>query len=116
MFPNPPVSVPSSGRPISETTFFTSGKDANTRRAWFMKRVPSVRFVLTASVPRAQMEPSSRCGRNSAPMIPLKLRYAETARAATPTPTVTQRCSIAQRSAVPIALGQERHQRIDAAP
>ena len=40
-------------------------------RAWFMTRVPSVGPVLGASVPRTQIAPSSRCGRNSEPMTPL---------------------------------------------
>jgi hypothetical protein len=30
VLPNPPVSVPSSGRPTSDTTLVTSGKDAKT--------------------------------------------------------------------------------------
>ena len=60
VFPNPPVSVPSSGRPISETTCLTSGNAAKITRAWFIKRVPSVRLVLWAKVPRAQIDPSSR--------------------------------------------------------
>ena len=37
-------------------------------RAWFISAVPSVGPVLGASVPRTQMAPSSRCGRNSEPI------------------------------------------------
>ena len=40
------------------------------------RRMPSVGPVLGARVPRTQMAPSSRCGRNSDPMIPLINRYA----------------------------------------
>src|ERR1035438_851265 len=40
-------------------------------RAWFISRVPSAGPVLGANVPRAQMAPSSRCGRNSEPIRPL---------------------------------------------
>ena len=60
-------------------------------RAWFMTRVPSDGPVLGASVPRAQMAPSSRCGRNSDPMIPLVIRNADAASAAAAVPSVTQR-------------------------
>ena len=37
-------------------------------RARFITRVPSVGPMLGAAVPNAQMEPSSRCGRNSEPI------------------------------------------------
>ena len=53
---------------------FTSGKAARTQRAPGGESLPSVRLVLCARVPRAQMAPSSKCGRNSAPMTPLKPR------------------------------------------
>ena len=43
-------------------------------RAWFIRRVPSVGPVLGASVPRTQIAPSSRCGRNSEPITPLTAR------------------------------------------
>src|SRR6185437_12092633 len=71
---NPVVSVPSSGRPTCDTTCVTSGNDAKISRAWFITRSPSEGPVLGASVPRAQIAPSSRCGRNSEPMIPLHAR------------------------------------------
>ena len=74
VFPKPPVSVPSSGRPACDTTVFTSGNDAKTRRSCSVNFSPSERLVLLASVPRAQMAPSSRCGRNSDPMAPLNPR------------------------------------------
>ena len=74
VLPNPPVSVPSSGRPTSETTLVTSGNEAKMSRACVVKRSPSVRLVLSARVPRAQIAPSSRWGRNSEPMIPLNAK------------------------------------------
>ena len=43
-------------------------------RASFMTRRLSVGPVLGARVPRTQMAPSSRWGRNSEPMTPLKAR------------------------------------------
>ena len=43
-------------------------------RAWFMMRMPSVGPVLGASVPRAQIAPSSRCGRNSDPIVRLNTK------------------------------------------
>ena len=43
---------------------------------------PAVGPVLGASVPRAQMEPSSRCGRNSEPITPPNPRYAVSAKTA----------------------------------
>ena len=68
----PVVSVPSSGRPNWLTTCVTSGNEARMMRAWFITRSPSVGPVLGASVARAQMAPSSRCGRNSEPIAPLR--------------------------------------------
>src|ERR1035441_3220249 len=70
----PVVSVPSSGRPTWLTTCVTSGNEASTTRAVSMTRCPSLGPVDGASVARAQMAPSSRCGRNSEPMTPLKSR------------------------------------------
>ncbi len=70
----PVVSVPSSGRPVWETTLRTSGKAARRSRASFMTRRLSVGPVEGARVPRTQMEPSSRWGRNSEPMAPEKPR------------------------------------------
>jgi hypothetical protein len=61
-----------------------------------MTRAPSVGPVLGASVPRAQMAPSSRCGRNSEPMMPLVVRYHERATAPTATARVTQRSRMAR--------------------
>ncbi len=65
-----------------------------------MTRMPSVGPVLGASVPRTQMAPSSRCGRNSEPITPLIIRKTARAKAAAPTPTVKTRWSIAQRTAM----------------
>src|SRR5262249_15642137 len=56
------------------------------------------------SVARAQIAPSSRCGRNSEPMIPLKLRYAEAARAAAATAKVIQRKRMAHSSVLRYAF------------
>ena len=56
---------------LADTTCVTSGNEARMTRAWFITRAPSVGPVLGASVPRTQMAPSSRCGRNSEPMMPL---------------------------------------------
>ncbi len=55
------------------------------------KRSPSVRLVLLAIAPRAQIAPSLRWGKNSAPMIPLNVRNSATRKLANPTPMVTQR-------------------------
>ena len=82
-------------------------------RAWFIRRMPSVGPVLGASVPRTQMAPSSRCGRNSEPIMPLAASYTVAARAAPrPTPTVTQRSSIAHRTERAVALRQQVISRI----
>ena len=70
----PVVSVPSSGRPTWLVHCGTSGKEQRMMRAWFATRMPSSGPVLGASVPRTQSAPSSRCGRNSEPMAPLKAR------------------------------------------
>ena len=64
----PVVSVPSSGRPTWLVVTVTSGNEASNTRAWSATRMPSVGPVLGASVPRTQMAPSSRCGRNSEPI------------------------------------------------
>ena len=84
----PVVSVPSSGRPVWLTTLVTSGKALRRMRASFMTRRLSVGPVEGASVPRTQMEPSSRCGRNSEPMAPLKVRKTAKANASTARPRV----------------------------
>ena len=52
-------------------TCFTSGKLASTSLAFFAISMLAVGPVLGASVPRTQIAPSSRWGRNSEPMIPL---------------------------------------------
>ena len=70
----PAVSVPSSGRPVWLTTCVTSGNEAITRRALLVKSMLAVGPSLGGSVPRTQMEPSSRWGRNSEPMGPPKVR------------------------------------------
>ncbi len=44
--------------------------------------------MLGASVPRTQMAPSSRWGRNSEPMTPLKARKIIKAKASKPAPSV----------------------------
>ena len=71
---NPAVSVPSSGRPVWLTTCVTSGNEAMTRRALLVKSMLAVGPSLGGRVPRTQMEPSSRWGRNSEPMGPPKER------------------------------------------
>ncbi len=58
----PAVSVPSSGRPVWLTTCVTSGNEAMTRRALLVKSTLAVGPSLGGSVPRTQIEPSSRCG------------------------------------------------------
>ena len=68
----PVVSVPSSGRPTWLTTSVTSGNAARMTRALSIVATPAVGPVLGASVPRTQMAPSSRWGRNSEPITPLK--------------------------------------------
>ena len=64
------MSVPSSGRPVWLTTCVTSGNDAITMRALLVKAMLSVGPTLGGSVPRTQIDPSSRCGRNSDPIGP----------------------------------------------
>ena len=70
----PVKSSPSSGRPTWLVATVTSGKEASTTRAWFATRMPSLGPVLGARVPRTQIAPSSRWGRNSDPMTPLMAR------------------------------------------
>ena len=51
----------------------TSGKEAMTRRALLVKSMLAVGPSLGGNVPRTQMEPSSRWGRNSEPIGPPKV-------------------------------------------
>ncbi len=64
-----------------------------------MMRVPSVGPVLVARVPRAQIAPSSRCGRNSDPIV--RASIIEPARVRTETPAVIQRQRMASPKALP---------------
>ena len=70
----PVVSVPSSGLPVWLTTCVTSGNAAITMRALLVKSMEAVGPSLGDNVPRTQMEPSSRWGRNSEPMGPPTVR------------------------------------------
>jgi hypothetical protein len=51
-----------------------------------MSAIPAAGPVLGASVARAQMAPSSRCGRNSEPITPLVSIHTETPNAVVPIP------------------------------
>ena len=108
----PVVSVPSSGRPTWETTTVTSGNEARTTRAWFMTRMPSEGPVLGARVPRTQMAPSSRCGRNSEPITPLNIKKAASARPATAMPTVNPAMFDRPTNSLAIVIDQEGHDRV----
>ena len=71
---NPVKSCPESSRPAWLVTWVTSGKEARTTLAWFATRIDSLGPVLGARVPRTQIAPSSRWGRNSDPISPLSTR------------------------------------------
>ena len=89
---------PSSGRPTWLTTCVTSGNEAKMTRAWLMTRLPSVGPVLGASVPRAQMAPSSRCGRNSEPISRCAISRPSQRHGSQRRGHVTQRNRMARRS------------------
>ncbi|CAM5343210.1 hypothetical protein RLIN73S_00584 [Rhodanobacter lindaniclasticus] len=64
----PVESVPSSGRPSSEPTVVTSGKERRIRRICGEIFEASLNEMVYGMVARTHSEPSSRCGMNSAPM------------------------------------------------
>src|SRR5262245_14573223 len=90
----PVASVPSSGRPTWLATVVTSGYLAKTFLACRTRRVASVGATLDGNVPRAQIVPSSECGRNSAPVTPGKQMHEVRIRSINDTPAVTHGCWI----------------------
>src|SRR5262245_51761325 len=87
----PVASVPSSGRPTWLATVVTSGYFVKTLRTCHAMRVASVGETLGGKVPRAQIVPSSKCGRNSPPVTPGKQTQEATIRNINDIPTVRQR-------------------------